>query len=49
MEEQEVTINDLKKDLGIVIAQLKKQGAEIQKVSAQLAASKSGPQIVSNR
>ena len=36
VEEQEVTINDLKKDLGFLTAQLKEQAAEIQKVSAQL-------------
>jgi Chaperone of endosialidase len=36
VEEQEVTISDLKKDLGVLTAQLKEQAAEIQKVSAQL-------------
>ena len=36
VKEQEVTISDLKKDLGVLTAQLKEQGAEIQKVSAQV-------------
>jgi len=36
VEAQEVTISDLKKDLGIVTAQLKEQAAEIQKVRGQL-------------
>ena len=36
VEEQEVMINDLKKDLGVLTAQLKEQAAEIQKVSAQV-------------
>ncbi|MFL6499248.1 MAG: tail fiber domain-containing protein [Candidatus Udaeobacter sp.] len=36
VEEQQVTIGDLKKDLGVLTAQLKEQAAQIQKVSAQL-------------
>jgi hypothetical protein len=36
VEEQEVTIRDLKKDLGILTAQLKEQAAEIQKVRTQV-------------
>ena len=36
VEEQQVTISDLKKDLGVLTAQLKEQGAEIRKVSAQV-------------
>ena len=36
VEEQQVTISDLKKDLGVLTAQLKEQAADIQKVSAQL-------------
>jgi hypothetical protein len=35
VEEQQVTITDLKKDLGVLTAQLKEQAAEIQKVSAE--------------
>jgi hypothetical protein len=36
VEEQQVTISDLKKDLGILTAQLKEQAAEIRKVSTQV-------------
>ena len=36
VEEQQVTISDLKKDLGVLTAQLKEQAAEIEKVSAQV-------------
>jgi hypothetical protein len=36
VEEQQVTIGDLKKDLGVLTAQLKEQATEIRKVSAQL-------------
>ena len=36
VEEQQVTISDLKKDLGVLSEQLKQQAAEIRKVSAQL-------------
>ena len=36
VEEQEVTISDLKKDLGVLTAQLREQAAEIQKVSGQV-------------
>ncbi len=36
VEEQQVTISELKKDLGVLTAQLKEQAAEIQKVSAQV-------------
>ena len=36
VEEQQVTISDLKKDLGVLSEQLKQQAAEIRKVGAQL-------------
>jgi hypothetical protein len=36
VEEQEVTISDLKKDLGVFTAELKEQAAEIQKISAEV-------------
>ena len=36
VEQQEVTISDLKKNLEVLTAQLKEQAAEIQKVSAQV-------------
>jgi hypothetical protein len=52
VEEQEATITQLKKDFGSTIAQLTKrldeQAAQIQKVSAQLEASKPAPQVVNN-
>jgi hypothetical protein len=36
VEEQEVMISDLKKDLGVLTAQLKERAGEIRKVSAQV-------------
>jgi hypothetical protein len=36
VEEQEVTIRDLRKDLDVLTARLKEQAAEIKKVSAQV-------------
>jgi len=52
-EEQEKTIAELKKDFGATIAQLTacldEQAVQIQKVSAQLEASKPAPQVVNNR
>ena len=47
--EQQVTISELKKDLGIITAQLKDQAAEIQKVSAQVEMSRPAPRVVTNR
>jgi hypothetical protein len=40
VEEQEVTISELRNDLGVLTAQLKEQAAQIQKVSTQLARSR---------
>ena len=52
VEEQEATITQLKKDFGAAIARLtarlEEQAAEIQKVSAQLEASKPAPHLVNN-
>ena len=52
VEEQQATITQLKKDFGATIAQLTarldEQAAQIQKVSAQLEASKPAPQLVNN-
>jgi hypothetical protein len=45
---QEATISELKKDMGVLTAQLKEQAAQIQKVSAQLEATKPAPQVVNN-
>jgi hypothetical protein len=36
VEEQQVTIRELKKDLGVLTAQVNEQAAEIQKVSVQV-------------
>jgi hypothetical protein len=36
VDEQQVTISELKKDLGILTAQLKEQALQIEKVSGQL-------------
>jgi hypothetical protein len=46
--EQRATITELKKEMATVVAQLKEQAAQIQKVSAQLEASKPAPQVVNN-
>jgi hypothetical protein len=52
VEEQQATITQLKKDFGATIAQLTarldEQAAQIQKVSAQVEASKPAPQVVNN-
>ena len=56
VEEQQASIADLKstvalqqKEMQVFTAQLKEQAAQIQKVSAQLEASKPAPKVVSNR
>jgi septal ring factor EnvC (AmiA/AmiB activator) len=56
VEEQQASIADLKstvalqqKEMQGLTAQLKEQAAQIQKVSAQLEASKPAPKVVSNR
>jgi hypothetical protein len=56
VEEQQASIADLKSTLALqqkemqgLTAQLKEQAAQIQKVSAQLEASKPAPKVVSNR
>jgi septal ring factor EnvC (AmiA/AmiB activator) len=52
VEEQQATITQLKKDFHASVAQLStrldEQAAQIQKVSAQLEASKPAPQVVNN-
>jgi thymidylate synthase len=52
VQQQEATITQLKKDFGATIAQLTARldepAAQIQKVSAQLEASKSAPRVVNN-
>jgi Chaperone of endosialidase len=56
VEEQQASIADLKstvalqqKDMQVLTAQLKEQAAQIQKVSAQLEASKPAPKVVTNK
>ena len=48
-EEQEKTIAELKSGMTALAATVKEQAAQIQKVSAQLEASKNAPQVVNNR
>jgi hypothetical protein len=48
IQEQDLTITQLKKEMGTVVARLKEQAAQIQKVSAQLEVSKPAPQTVLN-
>ncbi len=52
VEQQDVTITQLKKDFGATIAQLTarldEQATQIQKVSVQMEASKAAPQMVAN-
>jgi hypothetical protein len=49
VQEQGATIVELKKEIGTLTAQLKEQAAQIQKVSAQLEASKPAPKVVANK
>ncbi|HKH20689.1 MAG TPA: tail fiber domain-containing protein, partial [Gammaproteobacteria bacterium] len=48
-EEQQATIAQLKSGMEALTAQLKEQAAQIQKVSAQLEASKPAPEVVVNK
>ena len=48
VEEQEKTIAELKSGITALAAMVKEQAAQIQKVSAQLEASKPAPQVVNN-
>jgi Chaperone of endosialidase len=49
VEAQQATISELKNEVQTVVAQLKEQAAQIQKVSAKLEVSKPAPQVVVNR
>jgi trimeric autotransporter adhesin len=49
VEAQQATISELKNEVQTVVAQLKEQAAQIQKVSAQLEVSKPAPQVVVNK
>jgi septal ring factor EnvC (AmiA/AmiB activator) len=48
VEEQEKTITELKSGMTALAAMVKEQATQIQKVSAQLEASKPAPQVVNN-
>jgi len=49
VEQQQANITELRSTVGVLTAQLKEQAEQIQKVSAQLAASKPAPQVVANK
>jgi hypothetical protein len=49
VEEQQATISELKNEVQTVVAQLKEQAAQIQKVSAQLEVNKPAAQVVTNK
>jgi Chaperone of endosialidase len=46
---QEAAISELKRDLGVLTAQLKEQAAQIHKVSAQIEIKEPAPQTVANK
>ena len=48
VQDQEETIAQLKKGMETVVARLKEQDSKIEKVSAQIEASKPAPQVVNN-
>src|SRR5437899_1201875 len=49
VEEQQASISQLKNEMQTMVAQLKEQAAQIQKVSAQLEVNKPAPQVVVNK
>jgi trimeric autotransporter adhesin len=49
VEEQQASISQLKGEMQTMVAQLKEQAAQIQKVSAQLEVNKAAPQVVANK
>jgi hypothetical protein len=49
VEAQQATISELKNEVQTVVAQLKEQASQIQKVSAQVEMSKPAPQVVVNK
>ena len=49
VEEQQASISQLKSEMQTMVAQLKEQAAQIQKVSAQLEVNKPAPQVVTNK
>jgi len=49
VEAQQASISELKSEMQTMVAQLKEQAAQIQKVSAQVEMSKPAPQVVVNK
>jgi hypothetical protein len=49
VEEQQASISQLKSEMQTMVAQLKEQAAQIQKVSAQVEMNKPAPQVVANK
>jgi ATP/maltotriose-dependent transcriptional regulator MalT len=49
MEQQQASIAELKNEVQTMVAQLKQQAAQIQKVSAQLEVNNPAPQVVVNK
>ncbi len=49
VEEQQASISQLKSEMQTMVAQLKEQATQIQKVSAQLQVNKPAPQVVVNK
>ncbi len=49
VEEQQASISQLKSEVQTMVAQLKEQAAQIQKVSAQLQVNKPAPKVVVNK
>jgi (2Fe-2S) ferredoxin len=49
VEEQQASIGQLKSEMQTMVAQLKEQAAQIQKVSARLEVNKPAPQVVANK
>ena len=49
VEQQQASISELKGEMQTMVAQLKEQAAQIQKVSAQLEVNKPAPKVVANK
>ena len=49
VEQQQTSIGQLKSEMQTMVAQLKEQAAQVQKVSAQLEVNKAAPQTVANK
>ena len=49
VEDQQASISQLRSEMQTMVAQLKEQAAQIQKVSAQIQVNKPAPQVVVNK